>query len=137
MAMDHAFTATAIRNLTAALEALAPAGSVDVQDELMTLRQQVSLLQRDPRSTEHADLTRATFRTIAGLMSAIQQARFPNALGDVANVKAAAARLDARRPLLEQREAVQTFFDRAADAVRHMSAGAAEAGDAPAAPGGV
>ena len=123
MGVDHEFTATGIRNLAAALEAVAQRGGADVQRELTTLRQQADTLQRDPRSTEHAGHTRTAFVTLAGVMAAIQQARFPDMEADIGNVKAAAERLDASRPLLQQREAVQSFFDRTATAVRRMSNG--------------
>lgn len=125
MAADHAFTATGIRNLAAALEAIASAGGPDVQRELTTLRQQAGVLQQDARSTDHADRTRESFVTLAGLMTAIQVARFPSMEEEVADVKRAAEDINAATPLLDQPNAVQTFFDRAAAAVRKMSSDAA------------
>ena len=125
MAVDHEFTATAIRNLAAALEAITSAGGPDVQRELTTLREQAGALQRDVRSTDHADHTRAMFISLSGLMTAIQVARFPSLQDDVADVKRAAEAVDPAYPLLDQSAAVQTFFDRAAATVGRMAGGQA------------
>ncbi len=54
-------------------------------------------------------------------MTAIQAARFPSMQDDVTAMKRATERVDPGHPLLEQSAVVQTFFDRAAAAVRKMA----------------
>ena len=123
MGTDHEFTANGIRNLTAAVEALAARGGADIQRELTTLRQQADTLEQNPASLRHAEYTRTAFVTLAGLISAMQQARFPTMSGEVASLRDAAERITPDRPLLEQREAVQAFFDQAAGILREASRG--------------
>ena len=121
MAVDHAFTATGIRNLAAALEAIASAGGPDVQLELTALREQADALQQDLRATDHADRARELFITLSGLMTSIQEARFPGIREEVEDVKRTAQGINPASPLLDQPNAVQAFFDRSAAAVRRMS----------------
>ncbi|MGH7719861.1 MAG: hypothetical protein ACREON_13590, partial [Gemmatimonadaceae bacterium] len=71
MGRDHEYTATGIRHLASALEALAaPNAGANVQHELATLRAQADTLQQNPASTRHADYTRRAFVTLGALMSA-------------------------------------------------------------------
>jgi hypothetical protein len=120
MAVGHEFTATGIRNLTAALEAIAAARGSDVQRELAILREQADVLEQNPSSSDHADRTRAMFITLSGLMAAIQATRLPDLRDELADVKRAAEQVDAASPLLDQSAPVQDFFDRAAAVVEKM-----------------
>lgn len=121
MAVDHTFTVTGIRNLAAALEAIASAGGPDVQRELTALREQAGALQHDARAADHADRARELFITLSGLMTSIQEARFPAMREEVEDVRRVAQGIDPASPLLDQPNAVQAFFDRSAAAVRRMS----------------
>jgi hypothetical protein len=120
MAPDHEFVAEAIGRLAAALEALAAPGATGVQRDVDALREQARALQRDARSTAHADSVRAAFVRLASLMSSVQAQQFPLHADNVALARQAAERIDADRPLLEQREAIQQFLDRSADTMRGM-----------------
>ena len=121
MRRDHQYTVAGIRNLAAALEAIAtPEQSANVADELSALRSRADTLQQNPTSTRHADRARALFRSLAGLMSAMQEERFPELAADVEAVERAAESVQADRPLLDQAAAVSDFFNRAAVAVRGM-----------------
>lgn len=122
MRLDHQYTVTGIRNLAAALEAIAtPEQGANVADELRTLRSRADTLQQNPTSTQHADRARALFRSLAGLISATQQERFPELAADVQAVERAAESVRADRLLLNQPAEVSDFFSRAAIAVRGMA----------------
>ena len=121
MAPDHEFVVEAIDKLAAALEALAAPTVTGVQRDLGALREQARALQRNASSTAHADSVRAAFVRLASLMSAVQAQQFPSHAESVERARQAAERLDPGRPLLEQREAVQRFLDRSADAIRSMA----------------
>ena len=121
MATDHEFVAEVIGKLAAALEALAAPAVTGVQRDLGALREQARALQRDGGSTAHADSVRAAFVRLASLMSAVQAQQFPLDAENVELARRAAERLDPGRPLLEQRESVQRFLDRSADAIRSMA----------------
>ena len=122
MGVDHRYTAEGIRHLASALGALAAAGEgARVESEMTALRNYADTLEQDRASTTHARQARAAFVSLGGLMSAMQQSRFPDLAPTMADVRGAAAAVDVTRPLLEQRTTVKEFFDRAAAAVRRMS----------------
>jgi len=118
---DHSHTATGIRNLAAALEALAARTGVDVTAEAKIIRGQADTLWANTASTRHADITRKAFLSLSGLMGAVEQ-RLPPALeAEVADVKRAAESIRADEALLSQRDRVQEFFERSAAVVRQLS----------------
>ena len=122
MSLDHRYTANGIRQLAAALQDLAtPGQGAQVTDELARLRNRADTLEQNPSSTAHADQVRAMFRSLGGLMTAMQQERFPNLADDVSAVTRAAESVRADRQLLEQRREVREFFDRSATAVQRMA----------------
>ena len=60
----------------------------------------------------------------ADLMAAVQRDRWANASdleNQIADLRSAANAIDTGRPLLDQSEAVKTFFDRAGRVLREMS----------------
>ena len=121
MAPDHEFVATAIDRLAAALEALAAPRVSGVQRDLDALHAEARALQQQRTSMAHADTARAAFVRLTSLMSAVQAQQFPSHAAEVDRARQAAERLDPDRPLLEQRDAVQRFLDRSADAIRAMA----------------
>lgn len=124
MGRAHNYTATGIRLLADALDQLAradAAGKGTVTTNLQRLRQSAEALQRDPTSPRHAEMTRQAFTAAADVMSDVQQTRFPALANQVSEVREAATAVSPDRPLLEQREAVRTFFDRAANTLSVMA----------------
>jgi hypothetical protein len=119
---DHSHTATGIRNLAAALEALAAReADIDIENEVAIVRRQADSLWASVASTRHADFTRGAFVTLSGLMGALQDRLAPELRDEVANVQSAARSIRADEPLLDQRDRVQEFFERSATVVRQMS----------------
>jgi hypothetical protein len=119
---DHSHVATSIRNLAAALEALAArAGDADIEDETTIVRRQADTLWANVASSRHADFTRKTFVTLSGLMGAVQQKLAPELRDEVAQVRRAAEAIRPNEPLLDQRDRVQDFFERSASVVRQVS----------------
>lgn len=119
---DHSHAATGIRNLAAAVAALAaPNASPNVEDELAIVRRQADTLWQNVASTRHADFVRKAFVSLGALMTTVQQERAPALDNELAEVRRAAEAVRANQPLLDQRTRVQEFFDRAATAVRRMS----------------
>jgi hypothetical protein len=122
MAADHEFVASAITRLGDALAALAAPTTPGLESDLAAVHGQATALQANVRSTTHADSARAAFVRLASLLAVIQSRQFPDRATEVSLVPQAAKQLDPDRPLLEQREAVQRFLDRSADALRGMVA---------------
>lgn len=127
MGVSHEYTANGVRQLAAAIDALAHGdtlggGSLDAN--LGALNSMADRLQTEPQSLKHADLAHAAFASAAQLLQDVQQKRFPNAGAQVAAVRSAADGISKDRPLLEQGATIKSFFDRAADALRAMKTGA-------------
>lgn len=124
----HAYAADGIRRLSRALSAVIDRNSVagaDVRNRLTAFREKADRLQADPEAGVHAEQVKDVFGEAADLMSAVQKDRWPdvgNLERQIAEVRTAAESVDAGRPLLDQTPAVETFFDRAAAALRSMSA---------------
>lgn len=119
---DHSHVATGMRNLAAALEALAArAPNLDIGQEVTIVRRQADTLWQNVASTRHADYARQAFVTLSGLMSAVQQQLAPALQSEVAEVRRAAESIRADEALLDQRNRVQEFFERSAGVVRQMS----------------
>lgn len=125
---SHEYAADGIRRLSRALNAIIEeqtVGDTDVSDQFARFQAAADRIQSDPEGMRHADRVRAVFTSAAELMTALQRARRPNAKDlqeQIALARSAAQRVEANRPLLDQTAAVETFFDRAADAIRTMTA---------------
>lgn len=119
---DHSHVATGIRNLVAALEALAArAPDVDIEHETAIIRGQADTLRANVASSRHADVTRKAFLSLSGLMAAMQQELATELRDEIAEVRRAAEAVRPDAPLLDQRGRVQDFFDRSANVVRQMA----------------
>lgn len=122
MSLDHQYAAAGIRHLASAVGALAAAGEgARVEEEMLALRNYADTLEQNPASMAHARQARAAFVSLGGLMSAMQQNRFPDLATEMAAVRSAAAAVDANRPLPDQGTTARQFFDSAALAVQRMS----------------
>lgn len=124
---SHEYTADGIRRLRAALETIIQhqSGMAEaVRDELAAFRASADQIQEDPSATNHAERVREAFTTAASLMSRLGNERWS---GDteleqsIAQVRAAAERVEGDRPLLAQIDAVESFFDHAAEVLRRMT----------------
>lgn len=119
---DHSHVATGIRNLAAALEALAArAPDIDIAPETAIIRRQADTLWANVASSRHADFTRKAFLSLSGLMAAMQQELAAELRDEIAEVRRAAEAVRPEAPLLDQRGHVQDFFDRSANVVRQMA----------------
>jgi hypothetical protein len=126
VSVGHEYAADGIRRLTAALKAVVENGPdrPRVRERFAEFQQKADRIQRDPQSLAHAGQVRDVFTSAAEAISALQEDRWPDASdlqNQIAQVRTAAGRVDADRPLLDQTSAVKTFFDRAAVVVRAMA----------------
>ncbi len=126
MGRQHQFTITGLRQLADALESVAQRHETRpaVQQSIQTVRQQADQLeQSDPAVARHANMTREAFTSAADAIATLQREHHAGvADAQVNQVREAAQAIDTGTPLLDQRERVQTFFDRARDAIRALAA---------------
>jgi hypothetical protein len=117
----HEFAAAGVRYVAAALGTVANSAGLNVDGELETIRECATRIERDPRPQERAVQARAAFITLATLFEAVQQARFRGLEPDVATVSRAALSFRANFRLVDQKDVVREFFNRAASAIRAMN----------------
>lgn len=130
---SHAYTATGLRQLTAALRDIAgtEANGVRVRPRLEEIEQRADDLERDPSSTGHALKTREAFLMVASLMGQMQQDAGGAELAPVQDVMTAAEAIRANVQLLEQTTEIHRFFEQSAAAVRSLADGQASRGPSP------
>jgi hypothetical protein len=119
----HEYTAESIRYLAAAIAALAArdaAGDDALRADADALRARADVLQRDPRSTDHAEQAREAFVAAAGLLQTLHDRGGAGTADQLTNLRDAAAAVDPDQLLLRQTAEVQQFFDRASAAVQGM-----------------
>jgi hypothetical protein len=121
MGREHEYTAEGVRRLASALgDVSRNAGMHDqVEPRLDEMRQHADALQREEDSQQHANHARAAFTAGASVMRDLQP-HYPDAQGQITQVEQAAQQVNAGTPLLEQRAAVQSYFDQAANALDRM-----------------
>jgi hypothetical protein len=113
--LQHEYAADGIRKLAAALDALAKQDSDFAGPQAAgEFRSMADSLQRDPASTEHADIVRSVFVSTATIMSTVDES-------DGMSLRRLAESIDPGRPLLDQRDTVQSFFRRSAEAIQRHS----------------
>ena len=121
---SNTVAADGIRLLVNALDGLASRATVEaqaLQRQVVWLRERADSLERSRRSADQARTTRDAFIGAAALVQSLHQERFPT-IGDEATAIIDAARaIQFDVPLAQQGAEIQSFFDRAAVAVRMMA----------------
>ena len=120
---SHEYTADGLRELASTLETMISSdasGAAAVAPRIEEIRTQADAIRRESDSMRHADMVQRAMRAGAGLIADVSARRGANA--DTAAVSNAAGALDPQRPLLEQTDAVDRFFDAAASAVEQLGA---------------
>lgn len=123
MGLNHEYTSTGIRNLADALNAIAKQTdnhNDQIEQKHEELLQMADQIQKDPESTQHANVIRDAFTTSADLMEQLQRNLYPHLNDQVAEVRQAAQSVDPGNLTLDQKIDVKQFFERASDAVQAM-----------------
>lgn len=132
MAMDHQYTSNCIDRLVASIEAMLQGPGlqgVNVQSQVQDARQKADQLRQSANeSTRHAGMTREALVSAGTALQAIQSQRYPGLSSQVAQLQEAAQQITESRPLLEQRDVIQRYFQLAGEALNGMSAGSPTSG---------
>jgi hypothetical protein len=128
MGLQHQYTADCIQRLSGSIDAVINRPEVinaNVQQRLDNFRQQAERLRAsDPQATTHSNLVRQTFVSAADLLNTVQDERYASATDldtRATGVRQAAEAVQATTPLLNQRDAVQRFFQEAGETLRMMA----------------
>lgn len=128
MGAEHRFTTDCVRQMTAALDGVIQRNNIsgtDVDERLANFRQMADALEgSSPEATDHANMVRNVFMSASDLMSAVYQASYSSVqqMGpEVTQIRDAAQAIQGDTQLLNQQDAVTSFFREAGEAIRMMA----------------
>lgn len=121
MSLGHSFTSEALTKLTDAIDAMATEAGYDVKVDIAKAKQYADGITKDPMSTNHADKIRSAADVLSTSLQNMQQAKYPGLSAEAADVKSAAAAISPETLTLDQRDAVKSFFRKAADLLNKMN----------------
>lgn len=121
MSLDHAYSSEALTKLTDAVDAMATEAGYDVKVDIAKAKQYADEITKDPMVTTHADKIRSAADVLSTSLQNMQQAKYPGLSAEAADVKSAAAAINPETLTLDQRDAVKSFFRKAADLLSKMN----------------
>ncbi len=121
MSLDHAFTSEALTKLTNAVDAMGTQAGYDVKTDIAKAKQNADEIAKDPMSTTHAEKIRSAADVLSTALQNMQQAKYPGLSNEATDVKSAAAAISPQTLTLDQRDAVKSFFRKAADLLSRMN----------------
>jgi hypothetical protein len=121
MDLDHSYTTEALDKLVQATNAMADEIDYDVKADLDKVKQYADGLQEDPFATTHADNIRKGAEVVTNALVKMQQAKFPELSEEAQEVKRACASIEPEKLTLDQKDAVKSFFRKAADLLEKMN----------------
>ncbi len=122
--LDHEYTADGINRLARALDDLADRANVDGDDfdaRKDRLKEQADAIQKDPHSLQHANIIRDAFTSAADMMETIQRQAYPDHGNQVSQVRQAANNINPNQQTLNQKQQIESFFERSSQALQAMS----------------
>lgn len=120
MGEDHQITSEALMRLSAALEGLSQNDGAYSQ-QIEEIRQNAQALQSDPTSQQHANKVKSAFTSASNVLAQIQQNQYPDvAESEVEDLQEKSREIDGNKLLTEQKDEVEGFFEKAADAIEKI-----------------
>ncbi len=121
MALDHAYTNEALLKLTSATSVMASEVGFDIKGDLEKVKECANNITKNPLETSHADEIRKAADILSNVLQNIQQAKYPGLANETGELKKAANAINPETLTLQQRDAVKTFFAKAADLLEKMN----------------
>lgn len=121
MGIDHEYTNNALIRLMDAVESKAREENVNIDAEMQEIRQQANEVTQDPMATDHANIIKDAGSKIVDALQKIQQEKYPDLSQNVEELRSSLQEIDPSVQTLEQKEEVNSFYDKAADVLQKMS----------------
>ncbi len=121
MSLDHSFTNEALLKLTDATNAMADEVGYSVKADLDKAKELANRITTDPFETSHADNLRKSADIISGSLQNLQKAKYPSLTNEAAEVQSATEGIKPETLILEQKDAVKTFFAKTAKLLERMN----------------
>jgi len=121
ISQNHAYTNEALEKLTAATNAMAEEIGYDVSEDLNKVQESTSLIANKSFETSQAqNIRNATDNSTTALQN-MQLAKYPWLSDEVEELKSASTAISPSVPAIEQKDAVQNYFEKAADVLDKMN----------------
>lgn len=121
MSLSHNFTSTALSQLVEAVKEKAEAYNVDVSQEIERVEEIESQITKHTYVEQHANQLKKAFTQLAMAIEQIQQAEGYNGTENAQNLRDQANDLVGNELLLNQKNEVHQFFEKAAEILRQMN----------------
>jgi hypothetical protein len=121
MDLDHSYATEALDKLVQATNAMAEEIDYDVKADLDKVEQYTDKIKEDPFETTHADNIRKGAEVVTNALVKMQQAKFPELSEEGEEVRRACNSIKPEKLTLEQKDAVKSFFGKAADLLEKMN----------------
>lgn len=114
MGVNHVYTNGGLHHLIDATRSAAEMTQVDIEANLTDAAAKADKITKNPESLQHADLIKDAAETITKALKTIQTEKFSNLDMEYSQVENAVKAIDVKKPTLEQKDAVNNFFNKAA-----------------------
>ena len=121
MSLDHSYTSEALSKLTAATNAIADEIGYDLQTDLGNVNKYADQIRKDPFETTHADNIRKAADVLTNELQSIQKAKYPTLTKEASELRDASMSIKPEVLTLQQKEAVKSFFAKAALLLEKMN----------------
>jgi CHASE3 domain sensor protein len=121
MSLDHSYTNAALLKLTQAIEAMAAETGYNVRADVDKAKEYTNKITHDPSETTHADNIRKAADILSASLQNMQQAKYPELATEAEELRRAAASIDPGVLTLDQKDAVRSFFGKAANLLQKMN----------------
>lgn len=121
MGLDHVYANTALLKLNAAIDAMASETGFDVKADLDKAKDYADKITNDPFETSHADNIRKAADILSTALVNMQRVKYPSLTSDSHDLKDASASINPDTLTLDQKDAVKSFFSKAASLLQKMN----------------
>ncbi len=121
MSLEHEYIHEALLKLIEATKAMAEEIHYEVKADLDTAKKYADEITKNPLATTHADNIRKAAEIISTSLQDMQQAKYPQLSVEAMELKNASDSINPHVLTLNQKEAVSSFFQKAADLLNKMN----------------
>jgi len=121
MSADHAYTNEALIKLADATNAIADEVGFEVRADLEKVKEHANMITKDPSDKTHADHIRKSANILTNVLQNIQKAKFPDLADEAKELRSASVAINPQLLTLDQKDAVENYFAKAADLLQKMN----------------
>lgn len=113
MDMSHEYSSNALKKLVTATRAAADESDVDLNADLSEADKKADEMTNNPDSTKHSNMLKDAAQKITNALKTLQEDKYPDLKSQYQEVETAVSKIDVKKNLLDQKDAINGFFNRA------------------------